>query len=105
MAGFADMLTRVMQMGGTSSRQVVDKTGLKGYYAVNLDISLAELQAIIRASGMNMQAASGGESSDDPQSGQTVLESVQALGLRLESRKANVDRLVIDNVSKTPTEN
>jgi uncharacterized protein (TIGR03435 family) len=54
---------------------------------------------------MNMQAASGGESSDDPQSGQTVLESVQALGLRLESRKANVDRLVIDNVSKTPTEN
>jgi uncharacterized protein (TIGR03435 family) len=105
MAGFADMLTRVMQMGGTSSRQVIDQTGLKGYYAVNLDISLAELQAIIRASGMNMQAASGGESSDDPQSGQTVLESVQALGLRLESRKANVDRLVIDNVSKTPTEN
>lgn len=105
MAGFADMLTRVMQMGGTSSRQVVDQTGLKGYYAVNLDISLAEIQAIVRASGVNMPAGLGGESSDDPEGGQTVLESVQALGLKLESRKASVDRLVIDNVSKTPTEN
>jgi uncharacterized protein (TIGR03435 family) len=105
MAGFADTLTRVMQIGGTSSRQVVDKTGLKGYYAVNLDISLAELQAIARASGMSMPAGVGGGSSDDPQDGQSVLESVQALGLKLESRKASVDRLVIDNVSKAPTEN
>jgi uncharacterized protein (TIGR03435 family) len=105
MAGFADMLTRVMQMGGTSSRQVVDKTGLKGYYAVNLDISLAEIQAIARAGGMSIPAGPGGESSDDSEGGQSVLESVQALGLKLESRKASVDRLVIDNVSKTPTEN
>jgi uncharacterized protein (TIGR03435 family) len=105
MAGFADMLTRVMQMGGTSSRQVVDKTGLKGYYAVNLDISLAEIQAIVRASGVNVPAGAGGGSSDDAENGQSVLESVQALGLRLESRKASVDRLVIDNVSKAPTEN
>jgi len=105
MAGFADMLTRVMQMGGTSSRQVVDQTGLKGYYAVNLDISLAEIQAIVRASGINLPAALSGESSDDPEGGQSVLGSVQALGLKLESRKASVDRLVIDNVSKTPTEN
>jgi uncharacterized protein (TIGR03435 family) len=105
MAGFADMLTRIMQMGGTSSRQVVDKTGLKGYYAVNLDISLTEIQAIVRAGGVNLPAALSGESSDDPEGGQTVLGSVQALGLKLESRKASVDRLVIDNVSKTPTEN
>jgi len=94
-----------MQMGGTSSRQVVDQTGLKGYYAVNLDISLAEIQAIVRASGINLPAALSGESSDDPEGGQSVLGSVQALGLKLESRKASVDRLVIDNVSKTPTEN
>lgn len=105
MAGFADMLTRVMQIGGTSSRQVVDKTGLKGYYAVNLDISLAEIQAIARASGMSMPAGAGGGSSDDPEGGESVFESVQALGLKLESRKASVDRLVIDSVSKAPTEN
>lgn len=107
MTGFADMLTRVTQMGGGSSRQVVDMTGLKGYYEVNLDISLAEILAMVRASGINVPGAPAGPSSDasDPDGGQTVLESVQELGLKLEARKASVQRLVIDNVAKTPTEN
>jgi len=102
MAGFADMLTRVMQMGGESSRQVVDQTNLKGYYQTNLDLSLAEILAMVKASGIDLPARPGGEPLDD---GQTVLQSVQALGLKLEPRKASVARLVIDNANKTPTEN
>jgi uncharacterized protein (TIGR03435 family) len=106
MPGFADMLTRVMQMGGQSSRQVVDQTGLKGYYQANLDLSLTEILAMVKASGMEIPTRPGGEpidtGSDD---GQTVLQSIQALGLKLEPRKASVNRLVIDSVNKTPTEN
>jgi len=107
MTGFADMLTQVSQMGGSSSKQVVDMTGLKGYYAINLDISLQEIMTMLKSTGMNMPMGAGGASSDasDSDSGQTVLESLQALGLKVESRKASVQRLIIDSVSKTPTEN
>lgn len=111
MAGFADMLTRVMQMGGESNRQVVDMTGLTGYYQINLDIPLAEVLAMMRARGMNMPMSAGSTASGatpdapEPNDGETVLESVQALGLKLEGRKASVARLVVDSVAKEPTEN
>jgi len=36
---------------------------------------------------------------------QSTLEAVQELVLRLESREAPADLLVIDHVEKTPTEN
>ena len=45
MAGFADMLTQMMQIGGASTRQVVDMTGLKGNYQVAVELSLADLIA------------------------------------------------------------
>src|SRR5665213_2506688 len=85
MAGFADMLTRVMQMGGESSRQVVDMTDLKGYYQTSLELSLASIMAMVKASGVDLPTRPGGESTDGaPEEGQTVLESVQALGLMLD---------------------
>jgi uncharacterized protein (TIGR03435 family) len=34
-----------------------------------------------------------------------LTEGVQALGLKLESRKAVIDQLVVDHIEKTPTEN
>jgi len=106
MAGFADMLTRVMQMGGESSRQVVDMTGLKGYYEANLELSLAQIMAMVKANGIDVPTRPGGAPMDPgTDEGQTVLESVQAMGLKLEGRKASVPRLIIDNVTKMPTEN
>ena len=106
MAGFADMLTRVMQMGGESSRQVVDMTDVKGYYQANLDLSLTKIMEMAKASGFDIPTRPGGQPIDTgTEEGQTVQESVQAMGLKLEARKASVPRLVIDNVMKTPTEN
>ena len=35
----------------------------------------------------------------------TITNAVQALGLRLESRKAMVDQLIVDHIEKTPSEN
>lgn len=63
MAGFADMLTRVMQMGDESNRQVVDMTGVTGYYQVNLEIPLAEVLAMMRARGRNMPVSAGSAAS------------------------------------------
>lgn len=114
MAGFADMLTTTLQMGGGEGRQVVDLTGLKGNYQVALEISLAEIMAMARAHGLNLPpapvgggtpGASPAPEASDPGGGSTVFASVKKLGLRLEPRRAPVERLVIDNVEKTPTEN
>jgi uncharacterized protein (TIGR03435 family) len=35
----------------------------------------------------------------------SLITAVQALGLRLESRKAMVEQLVVDHAEKVPTEN
>jgi uncharacterized protein (TIGR03435 family) len=112
MQGFADLLTTIlMQMGGGNSRQVVDMTALKGYYQIDVEISIADLTAMARAQDMAMPASpsSGGANTvpeaSDPGGGSSVFESVSQMGLKLENSKATVDRLVIDHIEKTPTEN
>jgi uncharacterized protein (TIGR03435 family) len=114
MAGYARLLsTLFLQMGGANSEQVVDMTGLKGYYQVDTELSLADMMAIARARGMMMPsrapsgaaAASGVPEASDPGGGTSVYQSVEQMGRKLEDRKATVDRLVIDHVEKTPTEN
>jgi uncharacterized protein (TIGR03435 family) len=112
MNGFADLLsTLLMQVGGANSRQVIDMTGLKGYYAIDVEISIADLMAMARTTGMAMPANpsnAGGNTvpeASDPGGGSSVFESVSQMGLKLEDSKATVDRLVIDHIEKTPTEN
>jgi uncharacterized protein (TIGR03435 family) len=111
MAGFADMLTQMMQIGGGATRQVVDMTGLKGNYQVAVELSLADLIAAARSAGVDVPSgpgAPGGGAADgpsDPSGGVTVYESVQRLGLKLEQRKAPIEQLVVDHAEKTPTEN
>jgi uncharacterized protein (TIGR03435 family) len=119
MSGFADRLTSILQMGGGEGRQVVDMTGLKGNYQVTLEISLADIMAMARAQGFNVPPAAAGSGvpgggapgaspapeASDPGGGSTVFASVKKLGLRLEPRRAPVERLIIDNVEKTPAEN
>jgi len=113
MAGFAEMLTRILQMGG-GGRQVVDMTGLKGNYQVAVEIPLSELMAMARAQGFgtgmgapanNPGSASPAAEASDPGGGSTVFDSVKKLGLKLEPTRAPVARLVIDHIEKTPTEN
>jgi uncharacterized protein (TIGR03435 family) len=118
MAGFADMMTQLMtQLGGGAGggRQIVDMTGIKGNYDASLQISLAEIMALARSAGVNIPigAAPGGAAAPgnvpvaaDPGGGGTsVTDAVQSMGLKLESRKAVVDQLVVDHVEKMPTEN
>src|SRR5665213_710463 len=112
MAGFADMLTQFSQMtgGGAASPQIVDMTGLKGYYQATIDFSLADLIAMMRSRGMDIPGAPGAGApaagaAIDPDGKSSLIEAVQSLGLKMESRKAMVEQLVIDHIEKTPTDN
>jgi uncharacterized protein (TIGR03435 family) len=109
MAGFAEMLTSLMKLGGGGSSQVVDKTELKGNYQVSVDISLASLIAMVKASmpelGSMLQTGGGAGEASDPEGGSTLYASVQKLGLKLEKRKVKEGQLVIDHIEKTPTAN
>jgi uncharacterized protein (TIGR03435 family) len=104
MPAFADVLTRL------TDRPVLDMTELKGNYQVALDLAMSDLLIVARASGMAVPALGGrgdgarpGEASD-PSSG-SIFTSVQQLGLRLESRKAPIEFVLVDHVEKMPTEN
>jgi uncharacterized protein (TIGR03435 family) len=119
MGGFADMLTNMMQLGGAGGEQVVDMSGLKGNYQVALDFPLADLivmaQARARELGLNLPGGPGagsGAADNLPASGVTdpagrsnLYGSVEKLGLKLESRNAPVEQVIVDHMEKTPTEN
>jgi uncharacterized protein (TIGR03435 family) len=117
-SGLADMMTQMMQQfsGGTGGgRQIVDMTGIKGNYEASLDISLADMMAMARSAGMDIPGApAGGPAAgptgtavaSDPNSGaQTVTDAIQSMGLKLESRKAPIEQLVVDHMEKAPTGN
>ena len=71
-------------------RPVLDMTGLEGSYDYTVDIS--------GLNGFNPQSIAD--------SGPSIFTAVQTdLGLKLESRKAPIEMLVIDSVNKIPTAN
>ena len=104
MPAFAEMLTRLVD------RPVIDMTELKGNYQIVLDLSMDTLMNVARAAGMGIPALGArGEPSrpsdaSDP-SGGSVFASVQQLGLKLESRRAPIDFIVVDQLERMPTEN
>ncbi|MGA8581288.1 MAG: TIGR03435 family protein, partial [Bryobacteraceae bacterium] len=53
----------------------------------------------------NPSSGSAVPEASDPGGGSSVFESVGQMGLKLENNNATVDRLVIDHIEKTPTEN
>lgn len=106
MRGFAMMMNT---LGAGQGRQIVDMTGLTGKYQTAADFSMMDLMSSLHDQGINLPTGprSGGGSgeADDPEGGATVSAALEKLGLKLEKSRAKVNRLVIDHVEKTPTEN
>lgn len=106
MAALADAATSFV------GKPVVDMTELKGEYQVTLDLSMDDLKTVARAAGVGAMmpgAAAGGDAgggvqASDP-SGSSIFASIQQMGLKLESRKAPLDFIVVDHFEKSPTEN
>lgn len=118
MTGLADMMTQLMtSIAGPAGagKQIVNQTDIQGNYDASMEISLAEILNMIRSLGVNVPGgtpggggAGGGNiptASDPGSSGTSVADAVQAMGLKLENRKATVDQFVVDHIEKTPTEN
>ena len=102
MTGFAETLAWFVD------RPVVDQTGLKGNYQIALDLTMDAGRSTGGGDGVRPAAANPAPPRNDiaPESGSTaILQSVQALGLRLEPRKAPGEVIVVDHVEKMPTEN
>jgi uncharacterized protein (TIGR03435 family) len=101
MEDLAGYLPICMGAGGLEKYTVVDQTGIKGFYQVALDYPIGTPQP--------NRSAAGGNASDmipsDPQGGESLNQSLDALGLKLEKRKALIDVYIIDHAEKVPTEN
>ncbi len=78
------------------------------------DLSLMDIIAMARAAGADIPVggpagtgdqAHAGVASDPGGGGTSLTDAVQSMGLKLESRKAMVDQLIVDHIEKTPTEN
>src|ERR1017187_9256486 len=101
MAFLADSIGRFVE------RPVVDMTDLKGTYDLTLDFTPEEYRTLLIrmavSAGVNlppevMRLLEGA-------SDESLFKGLQATGLKLESRRAPLEVLVIDSVSKTPIAN
>jgi uncharacterized protein (TIGR03435 family) len=120
MPAFAEMLTPFVD------RPVIDGTALKGAFQVTLDIPFEAMFRVIQNQGGGAALQSGfagfpgggfgglpggppgagnpvGATSDPAPS--SIFQALQQLGLRLQSRKAPVDTIVIDHLEKNPSDN
>jgi uncharacterized protein (TIGR03435 family) len=97
LSALADMLTSIL------GKPVVDRTGLTGYYQITLDIPQEDVQNVARALGMGGPAAAIGTPSDP--GGSSMFQAIEQFGLRLDSRKEQIETLVIDHIEKVPTAN
>ena len=101
MAQLADTLGRFIE------RPVVDMTGLEGTYDLTLEFTPEEYRVLLirtaLSAGVNLppEVVRLLEGASD----ESLFKGLQALGLKLESRKAPLEVLVIDSASKTPTAN
>ena len=112
MAGLVEMLSQFSaQISGRSGRQIVDMTGLTGHYEVSLSIPFTDLFALARSQGYDVPngppagAGNPAMAASDPVGAGSMFGSIQALGLRLENRRAVIDQLVVDHAEKSPGEN
>jgi uncharacterized protein (TIGR03435 family) len=101
MSGFAGLITRFLD------RPVVDFTGLAGRYELTLDLSPEDYTAMmIRAAiGAGVQLPPQALQALNAGSGNPLKASMEKIGFRLDTRNAPLDFLVIDSMSKTPTDN
>jgi uncharacterized protein (TIGR03435 family) len=101
MAAVAEALTRFFD------RPVVDMTGVTGRYDMTLDLTPEDYLGLLLRSAVNAGVVLPPQAlrmlegtSSDPLTG-----PLRDAGLTLQSRKSALDVIVVDSMSKTPTEN
>ena len=101
MAQLAESIARFAE------RPVIDQTGIQGTYDITLELTPEEYRTLLIrmavSAGVNLppEALRLLQGSSD----ESLFKGLQAVGLKLESRRAPIDVLVVDSVSKTPVQN
>jgi uncharacterized protein (TIGR03435 family) len=92
-------------IGNMLGTPVFDMTGASGNYDIVLDYSRDDVrnQQVIKLNGGPLPDPSPAQMAVPP--GQSIYESLQKPGLKLESRKVPVEIIVVDSADKSPTEN
>jgi uncharacterized protein (TIGR03435 family) len=99
LSGFADFLSRWVD------RPVLDMTETKGNFDIKLDWTPEPGQGVMRGLPVGPPRTDGGEGGGDS-NGPSIFTALQEqLGLRLESRKAPVDIVMLDHIEKIPAAN
>ncbi len=110
----ATMQSLANQLTSELSRAVVDETGLNGKYDFILNFSPEGLNGPVGPMGSQPPPPPGGggraePTADTPEAREplpNLFAAMQSeLGLKLEPEKGPVERILIDHVEKTPTEN
>jgi len=101
MVSFVDTLARF------EDRPVIDMTDLKGNYEVELDFTTEDYNALMIRSAIAAGVVLPPEAMKalEYSSGDSLLAALEKVGLKLEARKAPLDVIVIDHMTKAPTEN
>lgn len=101
MAAFAEMLARFVD------KPVVDMTELHGDYDVMLELTPEDFRAMHIRSAIvaGVQLPPQVAALADGAPGDSLYAALQQLGLKLESRKAPLDVLVVDHAERTPSDN
>ena len=101
LAGLGEGLSRFTE------KPIVDMTGIEGQYDFDLAFTPENIRGM-PGGGMMMRGGGGGEgrpADAASESGGTIFDAVQRYGLKLESRKAPMEILIVDHMEKAPTEN
>ena len=96
-AALADLLTSIL------GKPVVDRTGLTDYYQIALDIPQEDVQNVARVLGMGAPATPVGVPTDP--GGSSLFQAIEQFGLKLDSRREQIETLIIDHVERLPTPN
>jgi uncharacterized protein (TIGR03435 family) len=94
MARLAAMLEPILD------QPVIDRTGLKGFYKIGLDIPTADMRRMFA-----VPAAMADADVPAAPSGKTILTSLRAMGLTLEPQRIQLEVLVVDRAESRPTAN
>jgi uncharacterized protein (TIGR03435 family) len=97
---FADLISRLVD------RPVFDRTGLKASYDIFLEWTPEPGQGSLFKGFPSPPSQPGTEGANPERTGPSLFTAIQEqLGLKLESRKAPVDIVAIDQIQKVPAEN
>jgi uncharacterized protein (TIGR03435 family) len=91
-------------------RPVVDMTGIEGRFDITLDVSMDDLSRWQRLSstgapGPRSEISGSYAPAPETNPSPSLFTAVKELGLKLESRRAPIEYIIVDTADRNPTEN